>query len=92
MLLYGSYMRGVGFKWRCLLFLYILSYFNPSIVTTRIFDYRNGHFVKPNSVVLKYHDFKKDANPYVHVNVFNFTIKANAKNSKKISSLPLAIG
>jgi hypothetical protein len=48
--------------------------------------------VKPNSVVLKYHDFKKDANPYVHVNVFNFTIKANAKNSKKISSLPLAIG
>ncbi len=34
-------------------------------------------------VALKYPDFKKNANPNVHVRVFNFVVKANAKTSKK---------
>ncbi len=34
-------------------------------------------------VVLKYLDFIKDVDPNVHVRVFNFEIKANAKTSKE---------
>jgi hypothetical protein len=85
-------MRGVGLKWRCVLFWYILSCFDPFVITTGILDRRNGHSMRPNMVAFKYHDFKKNANPNVHVNVFNSTIKANAKTSKSISSMRLAIG
>ncbi len=39
-----------------------------------ILDHRNDHYVRPNKVAFKYHDFKKDVNPNVHVKVFNSTI------------------
>jgi hypothetical protein len=39
--------------------------------------------VRPNKVPLKYFDFKKDVNPYVHVRVFNFVMKANVKTFKE---------
>ncbi len=35
--------------------------------------------MRPNRVTLKYPDFKKDDNVDVHVRVFNFAMKANAK-------------
>ncbi len=53
------------------------------VVIAQIHDHKNGHFVRPNKVALKYPNFKKDVNPNVHVKVFNFTVKANAKTSKK---------
>ncbi len=53
-------------------------YREPSIVTARIFDNRNGHYARPNRVVLKYSNFKKYVDPYVHVRVFNYVVKANA--------------
>jgi len=34
-------------------------------------------------IVLKYHDFKKDVDLDVHVNVFNFIVKVNAKTFKE---------
>jgi len=30
-------------------------------------------------VALKYHNFKKRVNPYAHVRMFNFVVKANVK-------------
>jgi hypothetical protein len=45
-------------------------YQEPSVVIARIFYNRNGHYVRPNKVVLKYLDFKKYVDPYVHVRVF----------------------
>jgi hypothetical protein len=32
-------------------------YRKPSVVTVKIHDHRNGHFVRPNRVVFKYLDF-----------------------------------
>jgi hypothetical protein len=46
-------------------------------------NHRNDHSIRPNMVVLKYLDFIKDVDPNVHVRVFNFEIKANAKTSKE---------
>ncbi len=54
-------------------------YQKPCIVTTIIHNHKNGHFVKPNKVAVKYLDFKKDANLDAHVRVFNFAMKANAE-------------
>jgi hypothetical protein len=54
----------------------------PSIITVGIPNHKNGHFMKPNRVVYKYFDFKKDVDPYAHVKVFNFIVKANVKTSK----------
>jgi hypothetical protein len=54
-------------------------FLEPSIVIARIFDNKNGHYVRPNRVALKYPDFRKYVDPYVHVRVFNFVVKANAK-------------
>jgi hypothetical protein len=34
-------------------------------------------------VALKYLDFKKDVDPDVHVRMFNFAVKVNAKISEK---------
>jgi hypothetical protein len=34
-------------------------------------------------VVFKYHDFKKDVDPNVHVRMLNFVIKINAKTFEK---------
>jgi len=55
----------------------------PIIIIAPIFDHRDGHYVKPNMIVLKYLDFKKDVDLNVHVKVFNYAIKANAKTSEE---------
>jgi hypothetical protein len=39
--------------------------------------------VRSNKVALKYPDFKKIVDPYVHVKTFNFVMKENAKTSEK---------
>ncbi len=64
-------------------------YQKPSIVTAWIFDNRNGHFVKPNRVALKY--FKKIVDPYAHVKVFNYVMKANVKTFEEYTINVLAI-
>jgi hypothetical protein len=48
-----------------------------------ILDDKNGHYVKPNRVALKYFDFKKDADLNANVRVFNFAVKTNVETSKK---------
>ncbi len=58
-------------------------YQKPSIIITPIPDHKNGHYVRPNKVALKYHDFTKDVNPNAHVRVFNFVIKTNVETSKE---------
>jgi hypothetical protein len=58
-------------------------YQKPFIVIIPIFYHRIGHYVRPNKVTLKYFDFKKDVDPYVHVKVFNFEVKANAETSEE---------
>jgi hypothetical protein len=47
----------------------------PIVVIESILDHRIGHYVKPNRVVLKYLDFKKDVDLDVHVKVFNFVVE-----------------
>jgi hypothetical protein len=54
-------------------------YREPFAVTTPIFDHKDGYYVRPNMVAIKYHDFKKDVDPNFHVGMFNFVVKANAK-------------
>jgi hypothetical protein len=54
-------------------------YQKPSVVTTKITNNKNGHSMKPNMVTLKYPNFKKVVDPNIHVKVFNFVVKANAK-------------
>ncbi len=58
-------------------------YRKPSIITAKILDHINGHFVKPNKLALEYPDFKKDVDLNAHVKMFNSRVKANAKTSKK---------
>jgi hypothetical protein len=58
-------------------------YRKPSVVTTRITNNKNGHSMRPNMVTLKYPNLKKHVDPNVHVKVFNFALKANAKTSEK---------
>jgi len=55
----------------------------PIVITTSILDYKDGHYVRPNRVALKYPDFKKDVDLNAHVRVCNFIVKANAKTSKE---------
>jgi hypothetical protein len=62
-------------------------YWERFVVIIEFLDQRNGHFIRPNRVVFKYPNFKKDVNPNVHVKVFNFVVKVNAKTSLKISSM-----
>jgi hypothetical protein len=38
-------------------------YWEPFVVTTPIFNNRDGHYVKPNMVAFKYPNFKKDVHP-----------------------------
>jgi hypothetical protein len=54
----------------------------PSIVIAQTPNHKNCHYIKPNRVALKYHNFKKDVDLNVHVTVFNLTIKENEKTSK----------
>jgi alpha-acetolactate decarboxylase len=60
------------------------------LINVRIFDHKSGHLLKPNRVALKYYDFKED-DLNVHVRVFDFVVKENAKTLKNISSMHLAI-
>ncbi len=53
-------------------------------VNAQISDDKNGHYVRPNMVALKYLDLKKDVDLDVHVRMFNFVVKANAKTFWKI--------
>jgi hypothetical protein len=53
-------------------------HWEPSIITQGIFDRKNGHFVKPSKVALKYLNFKKEIDQNVHVKVFNYVVNANA--------------
>jgi hypothetical protein len=39
--------------------------------------------VRPNIVTLKYLDLKKNVDPTVHVKMFNYVVKVNAKTSEK---------
>jgi hypothetical protein len=66
-------------------------YWEPPIIPLEIPDQRNGHSTRPNKVAFKYPNFKKNVNPDVHVKVFNFVMKVNAKNFKNISSMRLVI-
>ncbi len=50
-----------------------------STITTPIFYHKDGHYVRPNRVALKYPSFKKD----VHVKMFNFVIKTNVETFEK---------
>jgi len=43
-----------------------------SIIFTQIFNHIDGHYIKPNRVVLKYIDFKK----YVDLDVVKTTMEA----------------
>jgi len=54
-------------------------YQKPFAIITPILDFKDGHYVRPNRVALKYPNFKKDDDPDVHVRMFNFVIKSNAK-------------
>ncbi len=58
-------------------------YQEPFVVTTPIVYHKDGHYVWPNWVAFKYHDFKKDVDPNVHVKVFKFLVKSNAKTFKE---------
>jgi hypothetical protein len=58
-------------------------YREPIVVTTPILDHRYGHYVKPNRVTLKYHDFKKDVDLNVHLRMFNSAIKTHEETSKE---------
>jgi hypothetical protein len=49
------------------------------VVNTPILDHRDGHYVRPNRVDLKYLNFKKDVDLDAHVRVFNFIISTNEK-------------
>jgi hypothetical protein len=58
-------------------------YEEPIVVTAPILDHRDGHYVRPTRVAIKYLDFKIDVNFDAHVRMFNFVIKANAETSKE---------
>jgi len=47
--------------------------------------------MRPNMVVLKCLDFKKDVDPDAHVRMLNFAMKGNVETFKKISSMHLII-
>jgi hypothetical protein len=47
----------------------------PFVVIIPFIDHRDGHYVRPNKVALKYPNFKKDVDPYAHVKMFNSPVK-----------------
>jgi hypothetical protein len=57
-------------------------YRKPSAIITQFFYHKDGPYVRPNKIALKYPNFKKDVNLNVHVRMFNFVVKANANTSK----------
>jgi hypothetical protein len=58
-------------------------YRKPFAITAPILDHKDGHYVRPNRVVLKYLDFKKDVDLGAHVKVFNSIIKKLQRLLKK---------
>jgi hypothetical protein len=58
-------------------------YWEPSIINLKNSNRINGHFVRPNKVVFKYLDFKKNVDPNVHVKVFNFVVNTNVESFEK---------
>jgi hypothetical protein len=50
----------------------------PYTIIAQIIDDKNGHYVLPNKVAIKYLDLKKDVYPNVHVRMFNSIVKVNA--------------
>jgi hypothetical protein len=54
-------------------------YWKPYVVTAQILDHKDGHYVRPNKVALKYLDFKKYVNLDAHVKMFNYVVKENVK-------------
>ncbi len=58
-------------------------YWEPSAVIAQFFYHKNGHYVKPNMVALKYPNLKKDVDLDVHVRVFNSIVKVNVKTFEK---------
>jgi hypothetical protein len=58
-------------------------YQESSVITTKILDHRNVHFVKPNMATLKYPNFKKDVDQDAHVRMFNYVVKTNVETSEK---------
>jgi hypothetical protein len=63
----------------------------PFVIIAGISDHVNGHYVKPNSLALKYLDFKKNVDPDVHVKVFNSIVRLMQKPFKSIISMRLTI-
>jgi hypothetical protein len=60
-------------------------YWKPFAVIALNFYHKNGHYAKPNRVILKYPNFKKYVDPNAHVKVFNSAIKAITLHSVKAS-------
>jgi len=58
-------------------------YREPSTIITPIPNHKDGHYVRPNMVALKYPNFFLNVDPNAHVRVFNSAIKKNAKTFEK---------
>jgi hypothetical protein len=58
-------------------------YRKPLVVTALIFYHKDGHYVRPNRVALKYLNFKKDVDLDAHVKVFNSIVKTNIEISEE---------
>ncbi len=54
-------------------------YRKSSIIIAQIPNHKDGHYVRPNKVSFKYHNFKENHDPNVHVKMFNFVVKTNAE-------------
>ncbi len=46
-------------------------YSEPIIVTAPILDHKDGHYVKPNMVTLKYPNFKKDVDVLLECSILH---------------------
>jgi len=66
-------------------------YRKPIVIIAPILDHKDGHYLRPNRVALKYHDLKKDVDINAHVKMFNFVVKQMQRLLKSISSMRLAI-
>jgi hypothetical protein len=56
-------------------------YQEPLVITAPILGHRDGHYVRPNRVALKYLDFKIGVDPNVSVKMLNFIVKENVETS-----------
>jgi hypothetical protein len=59
--------------------MHLRSRYHELIVVNALFFYhKDGHYVRPNKVALKYLDLKKNVDPNVHVKMFISVIKENS--------------